>query len=360
MEPSPPLNIREYHELARAKLSAMAYAYFAGGAEDEITLRENSQSFDRLRLRPRVLVDVSRRELGTKVLGLETALPVVIAPLAFMRLAHPEGELAVARAAAAAGLIMTASTLATTSLEEIAQGGMGAPWFQLYVYQDREVTRDLVQRAESAGYRALMITVDAAASGKRERDVRGRFRLPEDLSVPNLAPYLTHPEEQSHRRPGAADYPSVPNFDASLDWTDLDWLCNLTRLPVLVKGILRADDAERAVQHGAQGIVVSNHGGRQLDTAISGVEALPDIVAAVDMQAEVLVDGGVRRGTHVLKSLALGARAVLVGRPILWGLAVAGQQGVGHVLEILRQEFDTAMALCGCARVEDIEPGLIA
>ncbi len=354
-----PINLFEYHDLAAARLSDMAYGYYVGGAEDEVTLRRNREDFDRLSLRPRVLVDVSELDASAEILGFRSSFPVMVAPMAFMKLAHPQGDAAVVEAAAEAGLIATASTLATTSLEEMANAGDQNLWFQLYVYKDRQVSGDLVQRAEAAGYRALVVTVDVPAQGKRERDVRNRFRLPGDLEPVNLLPYMEQMPQDDGGGNGGAAYATVPNFDPSLQWSDLEWLCGLTDLPVLVKGILRGDDAELAVQHGAQGVIVSNHGGRQLDTVVSGIEALPEVAAAVGGDALVLMDGGVRRGTHVLKALALGAQGVMVGRPILWGLAVAGRSGVAEVLSILRKEFETAMALCGCPAVSDIGPHLV-
>ena len=352
-----PINLFDYERLAAERLPRLAYDYFASGAHDEVTLRENRAAFERLRLRPRVLVDVSARDGSTHLLGRRHEAPLLVAPTAFAKLAHPDGELAIARGATSAGVTMALSTLATTSLEDVAKAAGRPAWFQLYVFRDRGVTRELVGRAETAGYEALVVTVDAPLLGRRERDIRNRFVLPAGLFAENLlAEHLRHLPAGADS--GLALY-VASLLDQSLTWADIDWLRSLTRLPVLVKGILRADDAARAVEHGVAGVVVSNHGGRQLDTAIAAVDALPEVVAAVDGRADVLLDGGVRRGIDILKALALGARAVLVGRPVLWGLAVDGEAGVERVLRMLREEFDLAMALCGCPSVDSIGRDLL-
>ncbi|MBW4495781.1 MAG: alpha-hydroxy-acid oxidizing protein [Oscillatoria princeps RMCB-10] len=351
-----PINLLEYEALAPEHLSKMALDYYASGAWDEVTLRDNRAAFERLKLRPHMLVDVSRRDLSAKILGKSVRMPILIAPMAFQCLAHPDGEVAAASAAADAGAVMVLSTLATKSLEEVAAVRKQTPqWFQLYVHRDRALTRALVQRAEAAGYAALCLTVDAPVLGRRERDARNEFALPPGMELANLAG-LEIPEIAGES--GLFAY-FAEQLDPGLTWRDLEWLCSLTQLKVVVKGILRGDDAFKAVEHGASAVIVSNHGGRQLDGAIAAIDALSDVVAAVGDRAEVLVDGGIRRGTDVLKALALGAKAVLVGRPALWGLAVAGEAGVRHVLELLRDELDVAMALSGCAKVEDINGSLV-
>ena len=355
------VNVFDLEAIARERLARDAYDYYVGGALDEVTLRENRAGYDRLALAYRVLVDVSRRDPKTTVLGQPVAMPILVAPTAFHRLAHPEGELATARAAGAAGTVMVLSGLSTTRVEEVVAASGGPVWFQLYVYRDRAATERLVRRAEAAGCRALVLTVDAPLIGRRERDVRNRFHLPPGLTVANMQAEgygeLPAPTADS----GLAAYVSGL-LDPSLSWPDVAWLRSITRLPVLVKGIVRADDALRAADAGAAGIVVSNHGGRQLDTAPATIEVLPEIadaLAARGHRLEVLVDGGVRRGTDVLKALALGARAVLVGRPILWGLASGGEAGVSAVLELLRAELDLAFALAGCASVRDVTRDLV-
>ncbi|MDP9003919.1 MAG: alpha-hydroxy-acid oxidizing protein [Verrucomicrobiota bacterium] len=342
----------DYARAARAKLPIGVRDYFEGGALDEITLRENTAGWERLKLYYRVLAGVGKRELSTTVLGQPISMPIVVAPTAFHRLACDEGEIATARAAKAAGTLFILSSLSNTAMEAVFANAASPRWFQLYIYKDRAITLELVKRAEAAGAEAIVLTVDAPGLGTRERDSRNRFRLPDGLAVENLAPL------------GKGEMPDVPgsglaayvreNFKADLGFDDLDWLCSSTRLPVVVKGVCRGDDARRAAEHGAKALVVSNHGGRQLDTAPATCEVLPHIVdAAVDL-CEIYVDGGIRRGSDVLKAIALGARAVLVGRPILWALTVAGEQGAVSVLEILRHELDEAMLLCGCTGIEDI------
>jgi 4-hydroxymandelate oxidase len=253
---------------------------------------------------------------------------------------------------------MTVSTLSTTSVEDIARASAGPLWFQLYVYKDRGATRALVERVEAAGCRALVLTVDAPVLGRRERDMRNQFRLPDGLRVENVNASGFGELPGVEAESGLAAY-FATLLDAGLTWRDVDWLRTVTRVPVLVKGIVRPDDAVRAVDHGASAVVVSNHGGRQLDTAPATIEVLEDVVEAVAGRAEVLVDGGVRRGTDVLKALALGARAVLIGRPILWGLAVGGEEGVIEVFDILRDELDRSLALLGCADVKDVTRDLV-
>jgi len=354
---SDPIHLAEFEQYAQELLPPMVYDYYAGGAHDEITLRSNRVAFDAMTLRYRVLRDVSKRTLATTVLGQSVSMPVLIAPTAFQQLATGEGEVATARAAAEAETIMTLSTLSTRTIEDVGAAAAGRLWFQLYVYRDREATRELVARAEAAGAKALVLTVDAQVWGVRERDVRNGFQLPPGLHLANLA---TH---------GKGDFPEVEGsglaayvaaaFDPSLSWSDLEWLCSLTRLPVLIKGVVRGDDAATAFDHGVAGIVVSNHGGRQLDTAPAPIRVLREVVEAVDGRGAVLVDGGIRRGTDVVKALALGADAVMIGRPVLWGLTLGGQAGVTRVLEMLRAEVDLAMALCGATSVRELEPDLV-
>jgi 4-hydroxymandelate oxidase len=352
------INLFEYERLAKAHLTPMAYDYYASGAMDEITVKANHRAYDDICLRYRVLAGVGTRDTSTTVLGQRIAVPVLVAPTAFHCLAHPEGERATARGAAAVGTVYVMSSLSTTLLEEVAQTSTGPRWFQLYVYKDRGVTRSLVERAEAAGYTALELTTDAPVWGQREADVRNHFHLPGGLTVKNLVSTGEQAMPEVRDQSGLAAY-VARLLDDNLTWRDVEWLRSITRLPVLVKGIARGDDAHRALDSGASGIVVSNHGGRQLDTARPTIRALPEVVEAVAGRAEVLVDGGVRRGTDVLKALALGARAVQVGRPILWGLAVDGECGVRNVLDILRGEFDLAMALCGCRNRDEITRDLI-
>ena len=349
------LNLHEYEAAAKENLSQMAFDYYVGGSDDEVTLRDNVRAFDRYRLRNRVMRDVSERDLSTSVLGQKISMPVMVAPTAFQRMAHPEGEVATARAAGEAGTAMMLSTLSTSSIEEVAAAATGPLWFQLYVYKDREETKNLVRRAEAADYKAIVLTVDAQIWGVRERDVKNNFQLPDGLRIKNVIGAEDFPDTEGS---GLAAY-VTSLFDQTLSWQDLEWLVGITDLPVLVKGILNADDAELAVQHGAAGIVVSNHGGRQLDTAPASVDVLSEIAEKVDGRVDIIMDGGVRRGTDVLKALALGAKAVAIGRPVLWGLAVDGQAGVERVLGVLRDELDLSLALCGATSPDEIDASLI-
>ncbi|MEH2364529.1 alpha-hydroxy acid oxidase [Nostoc sp.] len=364
-----PINLFEYEKLAKEYLSQITLDYYTSGAWDEITLRDNRAAFERVKLRPRILVDVSDvydglrlRNLTTSILGQPLQLPLLIAPMAFQCLAHPDGEVATALAAASAGVGMVLSTMATKSIEEVATASDKFPdslqWFQLYIHKDRGLTRALVEKAYKAGYKALCLTVDAPVLGQRERDRRNEFALPLNLHLANLATIsgLDIPHEKGES--GLFTY-FAQQLDPAVTWHDLEWLQSLSPLPLVIKGILRGDDAVRAVEYGAKAIIVSNHGGRQLDGAIASLDALAEIVAAVDGRVEVLLDGGIRRGTDILKALALGAKAVLIGRPILWGLAVAGQAGVSHVISLLQDELNVAMALSGCARLEDIDLSLL-
>jgi 4-hydroxymandelate oxidase len=356
-----PVNVLDLEVIARERLSPEAYDYYVGGADEEVTLRENRAAYDRLCLAYRVLVDVSRRELATSVLGQPVSMPVLVAPTAFHGLATPEGELATARAASAAGTVMILSTLSNTPIEAVVAASSGPVWFQLYVYRDREATEGLVRRAEAAGCRALVLTVDAPLLGRRERDIRNGFRLPPGLTVANLLP-----EGYGKVPPAAGDSGLAAYFasllDPALTWRDVAWLRSLTEMPVVVKGIVRPDDALRAAEAGAAGVVVSNHGGRQLDTSPATIDVLPEVadaLAARGHQIEVLMDGGIRRGTDILKALALGARAVLVGRPVLWGLAAAGESGAALALRLLRDELDLAMALAGTPTVAGVTRDLV-
>jgi 4-hydroxymandelate oxidase len=357
MPDSLPVNLYDFEAAALARLPRPTRDYYRGGANDEITLERNRAAYEAIPIHYRVLRDVSHRDLSTSVLGIPLSMPIVVAPTACHQLAHPDGELATARAAGAAGTLMMISTLANYAMEDISRVATGPLWFQLYVYRDRGVTLELLQRAAAAGCQAIVLTVDAPVGGQRERDVRNEFCLPEGIVMRNLLPAGRSFAGLEDKGSAAAYINAM--FDPSISWHDLDWLAVHTQLPVLVKGLVRADDAVRAREHGAQGVIVSNHGGRQLDTSPATIEVLESITTAIDGRIAVLIDGGVRRGTDVLKALALGARAVLVGRPILWGLSVDGEPGVRRVLDILRQELDVAMALAGCCSVDEIDTDLI-
>ncbi len=354
-----PLNLFDFERLAARRLPAMVYDYYASGAHDERTLEANRTAFERIRLRPHVMRDVSTRDPSTTILGRRHPLPLIAAPMAFQRLAHPDGERALARATSSLGLTMTLSTLATTALEEVAAVATAPAWFQLYVYRDRALTRDLVARAEAARFEALVLTVDAPLLGRRERDARNAFALPPGLVAANLPSAGPRTLDAAPGESGLFRY-FASLMDQSLTWDDVAWLRSITSLPVLVKGVLRGDDASLAIEAGAAGVIVSNHGGRQLDTAIATIDALPEVVAAVAGRVDVLLDGGIRRGTDVVKALALGARGVLLGRPLLWGLAHEGEAGARRVLELLAEELDLALALCGAARLDALTPDLLA
>lgn len=353
------LSPQDYAAAARDRLDGPVWDYIAGGSGDEVTLRGDRAAYDRLRLRPRVLVDVSHCELSTTLLGRPVAFPVGVAPMAYHRLVHPEGETATVRAAGEVGALTIASTFASKTLEETARAATGPLWLQVYVLRRREITESLVRRAEAAGYRALVITVDTPRMARRERDLRNGFSLPSHIRPVNLDEAHTAGLHRGRSGSSTLAEHSVRHHDAAFTWEDLAWVRSLTDLPVVLKGVLTAQDARRAADLGVEGLIVSTHGGRQLDGAVAALDALPEVVAAVEGRCEVLVDGGVRRGTDVLKALALGARAVLVGRPVLWGLAVDGAAGVERVLSALKDELAEAMALTGRPRLDTIDPELL-
>jgi isopentenyl diphosphate isomerase/L-lactate dehydrogenase-like FMN-dependent dehydrogenase len=330
-----PLNVWDYERLAAERLEPGAHGYYAGGAGDELTLRDNVEAFRRWQLRPRMLVDVDTCTTATTVLGHDVSMPLLVAPVAFQRVAHPDGEVGMARAAKAAGTVMCLSTLATSTPAEVAAVD-GLRWFQLYVFRDEGVTRDLIAQARDGGFTALVLTIDAPVRGNRERDARTAFSIPEDVRVAALGHGGVTPKEV------------FDMISASLTWRDLERICAESGLPLLAKGVLTAEDAKLACEHGASGVVVSNHGGRQLDGVSATIDALEEVVAAVDGRVEVLVDGGIRRGTDVCAALALGATAVLVGRPLLWALVAGGEPAVGRALELLRGELEIALTLLGC------------
>ena len=342
------INLGDYERVAAERLAPGPLAYFTGGAGDEVTLRDNRAAFARQAIVPRVMRDVSTLDPSMELLGRRWPSPIFIAPTALQRMAHPDGELATARAAAARGVTMAVSTSSSTDLADIAAVG-GPRWFQVYLLADPGARRALVERAVAQGYEALMLTVDVPRIGRRERDLRVGFKIPEGVAIPNVALAAGVP---------LTDGGSVAYLDR-MTWPDLEWLVGFG-VPVIVKGILHPDDAQLALEHGAAGIAVSNHGGRQLDGAIASLDALPAVVDAVGGRVPVLLDGGVRRGTDVLVSLALGATAIGIGRPVIWGLAVDGEAGVGNVLDLLRAEFENAMTLSGAASCADLTPELLA
>ena len=346
--------LADYERAALPAMSEQARSYIEGGAGDEITLRDNADAWQRLSLRPRMLTGVGDCDLSTRLLGVTRPHPVVIAPTAFQRLVHPEGEVAVARAAKATDTIMCVSTLASTGPAAIAEAIPDqARWFQLYAFVDRGVTRELIQSAAAHGYEALVVTVDRPVLGLREREWRSNMR---DVSRHGPSGAAAAAGLATEGMP-PADYSAL--IDANLRWSDIERFVAESPLPLLVKGIMTAEDAQLAIEHGARGVIVSNHGGRQLDTVLSGADALAPIVDAVAGRVDVLVDGGVRRGTDVVKALALGAGGVLVGRPLTWGLTVGGTEGAQRVIEILLAELHNALALSGCPRVTDLNRSFV-
>jgi isopentenyl diphosphate isomerase/L-lactate dehydrogenase-like FMN-dependent dehydrogenase len=343
-----PININDLERLAAESLEPGAHGYFAGGAGDERTLRHNIEAFAEWELRPRVLVDVGEVSTAATVMGAEVDAPVLVAPVAFQKLAHPDGEPGMAWAAAAAGTVMCVSSLATSTPAEVAAAADGRRWMQLYCFRDRGVTRALIDEAVASGYEAIVLTVDAPVAGRRERDLRTGFEVPAEVRTPAI-----------EAAAGKTDLTVAEVFalvDPSLEWSDLEALVDECELPVLVKGIHTAEDAELSVEHGAAGVIVSNHGGRQLDGVPASIDMLPEAVEAVSDRVPVLMDGGVRRGTDVATALALGAEAVLVGRPALWGLAADGQAGAELALRMLREELRLALALLGCRSPAELTP----
>ncbi len=333
------LNLFDFEKLAVGKMTHMAYEYVASGAADEFTLRWNRQALDAIKLSPTVLTDVCRLDTRTSLFGLEVPYPILIAPTAYHKIMHPEGELATARGAGAASALYVVSSFTTTPLEEIAKAATQPLWFQIYVRDDRDFTKALIQRAEALGFRALCVTVDTPVAGVRNRQDRALFGLPDGVNTPHMSGGL------AEKKP--------------FTWADIEWIRSFTEMPVLLKGILNPDDAEKAVAAGVDGIIVSNHGGRNLDTVPATVEALPRIAERVNKRIPILMDGGIRRGTDVLKAIALGANAVLVGKPVCFGLACGGAEGVTKVMEVLRHEFELAMKLTGKATLAEIDSSVI-
>ncbi len=351
-----PVCLADYEALAEQRLAPGAAAYFCGGAADELTLRWNREAFDNLALMPRVLNGGAGGSARLSLFGRTYAHPILVAPVAHQALAHPDGERATAMAAAAQGAGMVLSTLASISMEAAAAAGETCRWFQLYMQPEREDTVRLVRRAENAGYEVLVLTVDAPISGVRNREHRAGFRLPPELTPENLR-HLKNPYPPAPPGLGSIVFDHLMSFAPG--WQDVEWLRGITALPIVLKGILAEDDAARAIDAGAAGIVVSNHGGRTLDTAPAMIDVLPEITERVAGRVPLLADGGIRRGTDVIKALAAGASAVMIGRPIIHGLAVDGAMGVAHVLRLLRDEFEAAMALTGCKTLADIGPHLL-
>ena len=351
----PVADVLQFEALARKKLSQMAYDYIRSGGADEITMRENRLAFERLALAPRILTDVSQIDTRISLFGAELQSPVLLAPIAYQRVFHPEGELATARGASAAGAPFIVSSFTTTAIDEIAGSTQQPIWFQLYVQRDRAFTRDMVERAIAQGCKAVCLTVDTPVLGCRYGQLQ--FALPAGIECMHVRGLAQKLMAKGHQLRGYGIYDAL--FDPSFNWRDLEWLRSFSGVPLLLKGVLTAEDAARAIEAGVDGIIVSNHGGRNLDTLPAAIEALPRVVDAVRGRIPVLMDSGIRRGTDILMALALGARAVLVGRPYAYGLAAAGAQGVERVIRILREELERAMALTGRRSIAEIDSSVL-
>ena len=355
-------SLADYEAASRQRIPKMFWEFYNGAAGDELTMRWNVEAYQRMRLKPRVLVDVSALDTRVTLFGQEHDFPILLAPTAYQKLAHPEGEIATARGASTAAATMVLSTSSTTAVEDVARSAKRPLWFQLYVQRDRGFTRELVQRAEAAGCQALCLTVDTPVAGARNREDRAEFRLPSGFELPNLRGLKVDGVDVAksgtgHLALGNSIYNAIT--DPSLAWKDVEWLRSFAKIPLLLKGVLNPDDADHALKSGASGLIVSNHGARNLDTVPPTIEALPLIAEQVSGRVPVLVDGGIRRGTDVLKALACGANAVLIGRPYVYGLGVAGEDGVARVVEILQREFKMAMALTGRPTIASIDRSVI-
>jgi L-lactate dehydrogenase (cytochrome) len=369
------INIDDLRRFAQRRLPRAVFDFADGGAEDEVTLRANRADFEKLVFRPKVLVDVSKRDQSTTILGEPVSSPLIIAPTGLAGMLWPRGEIAAAKAAGKRNVIFTLSTLSACSIESVAEAATGPLWFQLYVMKDREVTKSLVDRAQRAGYKALCLTVDLPVLGQRERDLRNGSTIPPKITVRSVTDTLSHPAwlwnvwfrskvtfenfvgSSAELSPDTGTLWKYVNSlnDASVNWDDLDWFRSIWDGPLAIKGVMTGEDARRAVSAGVDAIVVSNHGGRQLDSLPSALEVLPEIVEAVGDRAEVILDGGVRRGTDVVKALALGAKACMIGRPMLYGLGAAGEKGVERAVEILEKEIDRTLALLGRPTLADLD-----
>uniref|UniRef100_A0A671M1R2 (S)-2-hydroxy-acid oxidase n=2 Tax=Sinocyclocheilus anshuiensis TaxID=1608454 RepID=A0A671M1R2_9TELE len=353
--------VSDYERQAQTLLPKPVFDYYFSGADEQQTLRDNVAAFARWCIYPRVLRDVSLVDMSTTVLGQRVSMPICVAATAMQRMAHPDGETATARACLSCDTGMMLSSWATSTIEEAAEAAPGAVrWMQLYIYKDRALTQSLVRRAEDAGYKGIFVTVDTPYLGRRRDDVRNRFKLPSHLSMANFeTPDLAFSSKEGYGEDSGLAVYVTQAIDATVKWEDIAWLKRMTSLPVVVKGVLTAEDAKEALKYGVDGILVSNHGARQLDGVPATIDALPEVVEAVEGKVDVFMDGGVRKGTDVLKALALGAKAVFVGRPVLWVLACEGDKGVSNVLQILREELHLALALTGCRSLKEVNRSLL-
>ena len=371
-------SVDDVRRFAKKRLPKMIYDFVYGGANDELTLAANRNDFSAITFRPQMLTDVTRRDLRTTVVGQELEFPVMVSPAGLLRMAHTEGELAVARAVGKAGVVFVVSTAASYSMEEIARAATGPLWFQLYLWRDQDIMKSLVNRAKQTGYQALVVTVDVQMVGKRERDLRNGLSIPPKISFRSALDAVRHPSwlldfvkgppVAFRNFSGIAEGDDTLSHSAfinqqlinpSANWNDLKWVRDLWKGPLLIKGIITPEDAVKAVEYGVDGIIVSNHGGRQLDGLPSAIRAMVDVVEAVGNRTEVILDGGIRRGADVVKAYALGARAVMAGRSWIWGLAAAGQEGVARVHEILSQEINQTLALLGRTQLSEIDESVV-
>ncbi|XP_072032433.1 2-Hydroxyacid oxidase 1-like [Amphiura filiformis] len=354
----------DYEKKAEQLLPKFAYDHCVGGADDQQTLQDNKEAFTRFQLRPRLMRDVSNRDMSTTILGHHLPHPIAIGPSSFHKMVHPDGEIATVKGAAMTSTpICIGGSTSNVTLEDLAEAVKDSTtplWIQFYIYKDRQINERLIKRAEKAGYEALFVTVDVPCLGKRRLDIRNQFNLPSNLSAANIAGELEIQQLYTKGKGSGLENFANTQFDPSVTWEDIKWLRSITRLPIVLKGILTAEDAREAVKYGVNGIIVSNHGGRQLDGVLATIDALSEVVEAVrGSNVEVYLDGGVTKGTDVLKALALGAKAVFIARPIMWGLACDGQEGVKKVVDILKDEFSLAMALSGCTSIEDISRDIL-
>lgn len=352
-----PITLDDYEEAARTRLNAMAYEYIASGSADDFTLRRNREAFQQIEIMPRVLVDVSRIDTRTTLFGREHAFPILLAPTGYHKLFHPEGELETVRGANVAGATLVGACFATTVFEAMQQASQNPLWFQLYIHPDRGYTKELLDRVIAAGCEAICVTVDFPVNAPRDRERRVHFELPSGMVRENLLGLGTSAASAPHHVVGNDIYNAVRAADAT--WKDIEWLRSILNIPLLLKGVARADDAQTAASLGCDSVIVSNHGGRSLDSTPASLDLLPAIADRIGDRATILMDGGIRRGTDVLKSLACGADAVMIGRPYLYGLSVHGASGIANVVNILRTEFEMAMGLAGCARLDDIDKSLL-
>ncbi|KAH0688436.1 hypothetical protein KY290_007843 [Solanum tuberosum] len=343
-----PVNVNEFEELARKVLPKIYYDFFSGGAEDQYTLKENIEAFRRITIRPRILVDVSKIDMSTIILGHRTSAPIIVAPTSSHQLAHPEGEVATARGAAACNVIMGVAFTSTCTMEEVASSCKAVRFIQTFAFK-REITANMVQRAERNGFRAIILTADTPRLGRKEADIKNKMIAPPFKNFEGLISTEAVSDKGSNVEAYAAE-----TLDPSFCWKDIAWLKSITKLPILIKGVLTGEDATKAIEAGVAGIIVSNHGARQLDYTPATISVLEEVVHAVQGKVPVLFDGGIRRGTDIFKALALGAKAVLIGRPVIYGLAAKGETGVKQVIDMLKNELEQTMALAGCCTVDDI------